>query len=239
MKDRGGLVKILLYLGDLISLRRILVLLQIRFDGRELDGLGHRDSLPGISHGRDEFVEELSEENEGDTGGIFEICDDRTGQTIGADVAVDDVLLVGYGLALSGGRAFGERLREEGKHLLHALIGQSRDVFAWGCVECRVVGIIVRWPGGWRFGGEGRWVEIRRFALVDDEGVKGAREERGGAESVARDFEGRAVTPATTTVTTVVERGGTRRATLRESEGERDRYRVQRRRKDTSHQRKK
>ena len=122
MQYLRGLVQIVLNLGDFVGARRILVLDEIILRGREGGGVyrgGH--ALPRIARGGDELVEELGEEDEGHSGGVFGVRGDGAGEPVGSDVAVDYVGFVGDGLALAGLGSFGEGFGEEGEHFFDSL----------------------------------------------------------------------------------------------------------------------
>lgn len=60
-----------------------------------------------------EFVQDLREEDKGYARGIFKVGRDGSRETVGSDIAVDDVGFVSDGLALAWLCAFGECLGEE------------------------------------------------------------------------------------------------------------------------------
>ena len=115
MQNLRRLIQIILNFRHLIRTRRILIFLNIFLHHWKVGRLRRcLHAFPRVSEGGCEFVEELGEEDEGDAGGVFGVGDDGAGEAVGADVAVDYVGFVAYGLALTGFGSFGEGFGEEG-----------------------------------------------------------------------------------------------------------------------------
>mmetsp|Transcript_14906 Transcript_14906/g.42166 ORF Transcript_14906/g.42166 Transcript_14906/m.42166 type:complete len:234 (-) Transcript_14906:108-809(-) len=116
VKNLRGLVEVLLNFGDFVRGRRVLVFDKVLVHFREWHGLRLRHCSPCVSLLLREVVQQLSQQDEGNSGWVLEVGGDGAGQAVRSDVAMDDVSLVGDGLALSWLRPLGEGLCEECEH---------------------------------------------------------------------------------------------------------------------------
>jgi len=119
VQDLCSFVQIVLDFGNFISCRRILVLLEVVVQRWE----GHRflscARLPCVSNGGCEVVQELCQQDKSNSGGILGVGNNRPSESVRSNITVNNIILVGDGLALTRLCSLHECSGQETQHLLN------------------------------------------------------------------------------------------------------------------------